>query len=69
MIVVLVCNVLQVKDVEAVNIRIKTDIHNCTGFMQEPKKLRDCVKNMFHTYVTDDVVGRHLIIICFFSLI
>lgn len=47
----------QVRDAEAVNKRMKTDIHNCVGFIQEPKKLKESIKTVYETYVHDDVVG------------
>ena len=47
------------RDVEAVNRRMKIDIHNCAGFIQEPKKLKESVRQIFHSYITDDIVSSH----------
>lgn len=46
----------QVRDAEAVSKRMKTDIHNCVGFLQEPKKLKESIKSVYEAYVHDDVV-------------
>lgn len=37
--------------------RIKTDLHNCVGYIQEPKLLKDSVKAMFQKHVQEDVVS------------
>ena len=47
---------LQVRDAEALSKRMKTDIHNCVGVIQEPKKLKESIKTVYETYVHDDVV-------------
>ena len=36
---------------------MKTDIHNCVGVIQEPKKLKESIKTVYETYVHDDVVS------------
>nr|CAB3267722.1 WD repeat-containing protein 65 [Phallusia mammillata] len=45
----------RVRDAEAVSKRMKTDIHNCVGFLQEPKKLKESIKSVYEAYVHDDV--------------
>lgn len=62
----LVITCIQVRDAEAVGKRMKTDIHNCVGFLQEPKKLKESIKTMFETHVHDDVVS---LLACFFVLL
>jgi hypothetical protein len=44
--------------VEAVVKRFKTDLHNCVGFIQEPKKLKENVKGLYTKYVQDETVRR-----------
>ncbi|XP_043941309.1 cilia- and flagella-associated protein 57 [Protopterus annectens] len=47
----------KVRDVEALVKRFKTDLHNCVGFIQEPKKLKESIREMFEKYVQQsDVV-------------
>ena len=55
---------LQVRDAEAVGKRMKTDIHNCVGFLQDPKKLKESIKTMFETHVHDDVVRYESLLSC-----
>lgn len=43
-------------DVEAVVKRFKTELYNCVGFIQEPKKLKESVKQLYQKYVQDDTV-------------
>ena len=43
-------------DVEAVVKRFKTDIHNTVGFIQDPKKLKESIKQVYVKYVSDDMV-------------
>ncbi|KAM9501173.1 cilia- and flagella-associated protein 57 [Clarias gariepinus] len=50
----------KVRDVEAVLHRLKTDLHNCVGFIQEPKKLKESIREINERYVqkTDvEIVG------------
>ncbi|MBN3302205.1 CFA57 protein, partial [Amia calva] len=51
----------RVRDVEALVRRFKTDLHNCVGFIQEPKKLKDSIRELYHRYVQEsdvvDIVG------------
>ncbi|XP_028666683.1 cilia- and flagella-associated protein 57 [Erpetoichthys calabaricus] len=47
----------RVRDVEALVKRFKTDLHNCVGFIQEPKKLKDTICELYDRYVhQSDVV-------------
>ncbi|XP_069083885.1 cilia- and flagella-associated protein 57 [Pleurodeles waltl] len=41
----------KVRDVEAVVKRFKTDLHNCVGYIQEPKKLKDTIVELYSKYV------------------
>lgn len=36
---------------------MKTDIHNCVGFIQDPKMLKDQIKAVYQKHVHDDVVS------------
>ncbi|KAG9471587.1 hypothetical protein GDO78_014121 [Eleutherodactylus coqui] len=51
----------KVRDVEALVKRFKTDLHNCVGFIQEPKKLKDNIRELFAKYVQEsdaaEIVG------------
>ncbi|KAM9326708.1 cilia- and flagella-associated protein 57 [Gastrophryne carolinensis] len=51
----------KVRDVEAVVKRFKTDLHNCVGFIQEPKKLKDTIRELHARYVQEsdaaEIVG------------
>ncbi|XP_044157486.1 cilia- and flagella-associated protein 57 [Bufo gargarizans] len=51
----------KVRDVEAVVKRFKTDLHNCVGFIQEPKKLKDNIRELYSKYVQEsdaaEIVG------------
>lgn len=44
----------RVHDIEAVVKRFKTDLHNAAGFIQDPKKLKDHVKELYGKYVNND---------------
>ncbi|XP_036452639.1 cilia- and flagella-associated protein 57 [Colossoma macropomum] len=47
----------RVRDVEALVRRFKTDLHNCVGFIQEPKKLKESIRELYERYVQQsDVV-------------
>lgn len=37
--------------------QIKTDIHNCVGYIQDPKMLKDQIKVVYQKHVHDDVVS------------
>ena len=43
-------------DVEAVVKRFKTELYNCVGFIQDPKKLKESVKELYQKYVQNDMV-------------
>ncbi|XP_027141761.1 cilia- and flagella-associated protein 57 isoform X2 [Larimichthys crocea] len=45
---------LKVKDLETHLWRLKSDLHNCAGFIQEPKKLKDSVRVLYSHYVPLD---------------
>lgn len=51
----------KVRDVEAEVKRFKTDLHNCVGFIQEPKKLKDSIRELYTKYVQEsdaaEIVG------------
>ncbi|XP_022601312.1 cilia- and flagella-associated protein 57 [Seriola dumerili] len=42
----------KVSDLETHLQRFKSDLHNCVGFMQEPKKLKDSIKMIYARYVS-----------------
>ena len=44
-------------DVEAVIKRFKTDLHNAAGFIQEPKKLKEHVKELYE--INTSVMTRY----------
>ncbi|XP_018608707.1 cilia- and flagella-associated protein 57 [Scleropages formosus] len=47
----------RVRDIEAVVRKFKTDLHNCVGFIQEPKKLKDSICELYSRYIQQsDVV-------------
>ncbi|XP_044533122.1 cilia- and flagella-associated protein 57 [Gracilinanus agilis] len=39
------------RDMEALVKRFKIDLHNCVGFIQEPRQLKDKIRNLFEKYV------------------
>ncbi|XP_039179192.1 cilia- and flagella-associated protein 57 isoform X3 [Crotalus tigris] len=39
------------RDMEALVKRFKTDIHNCVGLIQEPKKLKESIREIYEKYV------------------
>jgi len=43
------------RDAELELKRIKTDIHNCVGYIQDPKLLKEGIKTIYQKYVHDDV--------------
>ena len=59
----------KVHDIEAVVKRFKTDLHNAAGFIQEPKKLKECVKELYGKYVSDDTVSLFSFLSFTYSLI
>lgn len=42
----------QLMDLETHLQRLKSDLHNCVGFIQEPKKLKDSMKMIYSRYVS-----------------
>lgn len=48
--------VIQVRDVEAIVRRFKTDLHNCVGYIQEPKMLKESIKALYQKHVQEDIV-------------
>ncbi|XP_028832352.1 cilia- and flagella-associated protein 57 isoform X2 [Denticeps clupeoides] len=48
----------KVKKVEALVHRFKTDLHQCVGFIQEPKKLKDSVRELYERYVQQSDVAE-----------
>ncbi|XP_033738759.1 cilia- and flagella-associated protein 57-like [Pecten maximus] len=45
----------KVRDVEAVVKRFKTDLHNCVGYIQDPKMLKESIKALYSKHVQEDV--------------
>ena len=53
---------VQVKDVESLVHRFKTDLHHSVSFFQEPQKLKDSIRKLYEHYVQQsDVVSQHTI--------
>ncbi|KAM9530529.1 cilia- and flagella-associated protein 57-like [Salvelinus alpinus] len=49
----------KVRDVEALVRRFKTDLHNCVGFIQEPKRLKDSIRDLYDRYAQQsDVLDK-----------
>ncbi|KAG8437071.1 hypothetical protein GDO86_007954 [Hymenochirus boettgeri] len=48
----------KVHDVEARVKRFKTDLHNCVGFIQEPKKLKHTIRELHSKYVQDSDIAE-----------
>ena len=38
--------------------RFKTELYNCVGFIQDPKKLKESVKQLYQKYAQDDTVSQ-----------
>ena len=51
---------IQVRDVEAVVRRFKTDLHNCVGYIQDPKLLKESIRALYQKHVQEDIVSRWL---------
>jgi hypothetical protein len=47
----------QAHEIEAVVRRFKTDLHNCVGYIQDPKLLKDSIKAMYQKHVQEDIVS------------
>ncbi|GFR57789.1 cilia- and flagella-associated protein 57-like [Elysia marginata] len=45
----------KVRDVEAVVRRFKTDLHNCVGYIQDPKMLKESIKALYQKHVQEDI--------------
>ncbi|XP_014667325.1 PREDICTED: cilia- and flagella-associated protein 57-like isoform X2 [Priapulus caudatus] len=43
-----------VQDLGAMMKRFRTDLHNCVGYIQEPKKLKECLKILYQKHVQQD---------------
>lgn len=56
---------LKVHDIDAVVKRFKTDLHNTVGLIQEPKKLKESVKQIYVKYVSDDSVSSPILLVLF----
>uniref|UniRef100_A0A8C7F2S6 Cilia and flagella associated protein 57 n=1 Tax=Oncorhynchus kisutch TaxID=8019 RepID=A0A8C7F2S6_ONCKI len=50
----------KVRDVEALVRRFKTDLHNCVGFIQEPKRLKESIRDLYDRYAQQSDVVRQL---------
>lgn len=52
------------KDLETHLQRLKSDLHNCVGFIQEPRKLKDSVQMIYARYVPqgDGVSGSRSVV-------
>ena len=51
---------VKARAVEAVVHRLKTDLHNCVGYIQDPKLLKDSIKAIYHKHVHEDTVNDKL---------
>ncbi|XP_013398082.1 cilia- and flagella-associated protein 57 [Lingula anatina] len=45
----------KVRDREAMIKRFKTDLHNCVGYIQDPKMLKDSIKALYKKHVQEDI--------------
>ena len=54
------CVIVKGREVEAVVRRLKTDLHNCVGYIQEPKLLKDSIKAMYQKHVQEDMVNKYV---------
>ena len=45
------------RDVEAGVKRFKTDLHNCVGYIQDPKVLKESIKALYQKHVQEDIVS------------
>ena len=50
----------QVHDIKAKLKQFKTDLHNCVGYIQDPKMLKETIKALYAKHVRDDIVSRHV---------
>uniref|UniRef100_A0A4W5P762 Cilia and flagella associated protein 57 n=1 Tax=Hucho hucho TaxID=62062 RepID=A0A4W5P762_9TELE len=54
----------KVRDVEALVRRFKTDLHNCVGFIQEPKRLKDSIRDLYDRYAQQSDMVRQRWLLC-----
>ena len=47
----------RVRDIEAVVRRFKTDLHNCVGYIQDPKMLKESIRALYQKHVQEDIVS------------
>lgn len=47
----------QVHDIKAKLKQFKTDLHNCVGYIQDPKMLKETIKALYAKHVRDDIVS------------
>ncbi|KAJ8367313.1 hypothetical protein AAFF_G00320970 [Aldrovandia affinis] len=47
----------RVRSLQALEQRFKTDVHRCVEFIQEPKKLKDSIRELYRTYVQSSMVN------------
>ena len=68
----------RVRDVEAVVRRFKTDLHNCVGYIQDPKLLKESIRALYQKHVQEDIVSslldnctvvQHLILVNLFYIV
>merc|ERR1711893_53755 len=45
----------RVRDVEAIVRRFKTDLHNCVGYIQDPKLLKESIRALYTKHVQEDI--------------
>jgi len=45
----------RVRDEQAVVRRFKTDLHNCVGYIQDPKMLKESIKALYQKHVQEDI--------------
>ncbi len=45
------------RDTEAAVRRFKTDLHNCVGYIQDPKLLKESIKALYQKHVQEDIVS------------
>ena len=45
-------------DIKAKLKQFKTDLHNCVGYIQDPKMLKETIKALYAKHVRDDIVSN-----------
>merc|ERR1712179_164311 len=45
----------RVRDVEAIVRRFKTDLHNCVGYIQDPKLLKESIRALYTKHVQENI--------------